>query len=56
MEVLMQREGRKEKKERKNNNNKKKNQPAQLFKYIESEVDVDWEQQSVRKARTTKET
>ena len=51
MEVLMQREGRKEKKER-----KKKKQPAQLFKYIESEVDVDWEQQSVRKARTTKET
>ena len=37
MEVLMQREGRKEKKERK----KKKKQPAQLFKYIESEVDVD---------------
>ena len=52
MEVLMQREGRKEKKERK----KKKKQPAQMFKYIESEVDVDWEQQSVRKARTTKET
>ena len=31
-------------------------QTAQLFKYIESEVDVDRVQLSVRKVRTTKET